>query len=972
VLLASTNPAERMMALKHPGVSEHHLWRALQDPNLNVFYTAMKHPDLRREHIDYVVKNRAREMPGELLDHPAFDNEMLEYMLQRPNDYHNVTTPLLASHPKLTRDQVEKTLAGAYPDLGIYATRAARSQGLTADDIRDLHRRFQNGEIPDIDTALGVTARTAADYLLENPNTPGDILQSVYESQHASKWGSWDANRRRILAAHPNTPVSVIDRVVTDPNLPSESIGAFAKNPQFTRAMHERALDNSWHPRWAEQLLNNSPHTTPDDLARAYLELPKRDAWTFDPGNGDAPRGGRYDWKHTLRDLADHPAHTDESRAAILRSSHLDPKVYDAFAEKASMSGPETLHAALLNKHPDVAEKAIEALRKNKEKMPEEFYRDFVAARGRPLGSDAAQALQVTDASPALLRDLWTKATTQSMHEQQGQLPSVFDTLYAVAGHPNVPPEIVTQAAAHGERNIRRAAVETGKLDEQSLRNIVINEFHDDVRNAALKAGGPKMALAGIQSQWPDTRHAAIEAYHHHFTPEMWSQVLTSHDGFLRANAVRHAPVLLPDQAHAAALDDSEFVRRNYAGRHDVLPEHFGLLAKDPDSNVRTAAVANPLLPDDVLRAVALDEKQHPNLRTYAQSRLGERIPDDVHKERVTVKLGTHKMRAVRDHILGLGLDEAHPKQLPPGDWKAGRTPQGLISAKKLQHYIDALPGTDFNVSHGKWDGAQRHNHEPSKVFRLALTNDMVRKLQAAGAYGSFVNTNREVGQYHEMPVTTVGWVRYTGTPKKGIHIDEIQSDFQNALADRLKGEAISSYGQHESGESVITAAYERGASIQNPQHHPTIRQILFGNKEPTEVLHEAFLQYLRDRGHHKAVVHMPSSEMTHQKLQDEGHIRKGRPIPAHMVHTYDSMPKKAGYQDAEYGEIPTQSNPKYKQLKDPDSGATTPAARTRKTKVMKSDVDDDDVSGPEEVVLVPDSEHFASLMRPAFRRKVE
>ena len=67
-LLDSPDPVERKMALRQPDLSEHHLWRALQDPDRGVFTTASSHPSLSSAQLQYALENRS----GDPSDLPIF------------------------------------------------------------------------------------------------------------------------------------------------------------------------------------------------------------------------------------------------------------------------------------------------------------------------------------------------------------------------------------------------------------------------------------------------------------------------------------------------------------------------------------------------------------------------------------------------------------------------------------------------------------------------------------------------------------------------------------------------------------------------------------------------------------------------------------------------------------------------------------------------------------------------------------
>jgi hypothetical protein len=314
---------------------------------------------------------------------------------------------------------------------------------------------------------------------------------------------------------------------------------------------------------------------------------------------------------------------------------------------------------------------------------------------------------------------------------------------------------------------------------------------------------------------------------------------------------------------------------------------------KDP--GLKEAVVRRPDVPIEHLREAMND----PDLREDAGRALGWHDPDSVHKESVNVKMGVAKLRKLRDLIQSQGKDEAHPKELPAGDWKQGRLPNGNISADRLQQIIDTQPAQKYNVSHDKWTGAQRHNEKPSKVFQLNLSTDLVNKMKTAGVYDTFKKMHEASAQSeHPVGAAGIGWVRYTGDKKTGYFVDEVQSDLGQSFVKQAAARA------KEEGSNPEVAANE--AEKKYPEgHYQKIKEIVFGGKHPNEVLHEAFHEWLRKNK--KAVgsdIHVwaPEAKAT-ISLHNEG------PIPGHMQTTYRDVPKKMGMEPKKYGELHTQNN---------------------------------------------------------------
>ncbi len=271
------------------------------------------------------------------------------------------------------------------------------------------------------------------------------------------------------------------------------------------------------------------------------------------------------------------------------------------------------------------------------------------------------------------------------------------------------------------------------------------------------------------------------------------------------------------------------------------------------------------------------------------------------------VRPGNQKIRKIRDLIMEKAPEkgEVKPKDLPPGDWSAGRLPNGNISAKKLQEHIDSQEPTEYNFSHTDWTGAQRHNKEAQKVFQVNLTNKMFDQLEAAGVDKTF-HKMVGVSQTSSHPVRlnhTIGWVRYTGDKDKGFHIDEVQSDLGQSWVRQAASQAAAR-GDDETGQAH--AAHK--AQQEYPDEHlEKIKHIVFAGKHPNEMLLDSFHQYLRDQGHKDVPVHILDAK-TKAPLSGQDPTK---PLPAHMQLTYSQAPKKMGLEPKSYGALPTQDNPK-------------------------------------------------------------
>jgi 8-oxo-dGTP pyrophosphatase MutT (NUDIX family) len=427
-----------------------------------------------------------------------------------------------------------------------------------------------------------------------------------------------------------------------------------------------------------------------------------------------------------------------------------------------------------------------------------------------------------------------------------------------------------------------------------------------------------------------------------------------------------------------------------------------------------SAAIYHPNVSEQTLEKILALPQYDDYHKGKVRETLGEKNPDYLFDKKVAVKLGTSKLRQVRDAILDSKRPFAHKKEF--ADKGVDLTPFTIpgtanVSAEKIQQHIDSLqPHATYNVSEDVWNGGQRHSDENSKVFQLNLTTDLINKMKQEGVYDTFKQMH-EASRSSGHPVHQkhgLGWVRYTQgsapqdgarddfyepeamaerlangdydaqrpnqTPETGkgqpdkdhFFIDEIQSDFgqdfaRNILTNTvnqhrrdgeeqgLEGEELEDYVREREAET----AREVGARY--PQEHvEKINNILFGGKYANEILAEAFLQHLRDKGHagsqirihhantkaplaqlrvrddgspHKKWIDTKNGNRTEWREAEEGEpdeaqkqaflaagIKPVDDIPRVHMETYGTMPKKVlGMRPTTYGELATESNPDLK-----------------------------------------------------------
>jgi GNAT superfamily N-acetyltransferase len=384
-------------------------------------------------------------------------------------------------------------------------------------------------------------------------------------------------------------------------------------------------------------------------------------------------------------------------------------------------------------------------------------------------------------------------------------------------------------------------------------------------------------------------------------------------------------------------------------------------------------------------------------LRDRLKKRAQNIHPDSVFTESAEVRPGMQKLRKIRDLIKKRNPtgQSVSPKDLPPGDWSAGRLPNGNISAQKIDEVIKSVTPIKYNLSASRYEFAQLHNSQPSKVLQVNLSTEHVRQMQEAGVYKTFQDMAKASQQSgHPVLPQTLGWVRYTGDSRNGYFIDEVQSDFGQSF---VKQAAQQAREQGSDPDEAAAAAQKRWPD----EHYNVIKKILFGGRHSNEILHEAFLQHLRDKGYHNAKIHVHTVESKapislgkalpkqckvcgvhenkhgrtaidtsahefvpfstpgvtdwcqasgcHQKIDGPKHQTKivdhafepggvdRLQAPGHMNVTYHDVPRKMGYEPSTYGKLKTQTG--NWEANDIGPGAPTWEGKVRKT--------EEDLGGP-------------------------
>jgi predicted outer membrane protein len=496
------------------------------------------------------------------------------------------------------------------------------------------------------------------------------------------------------------------------------------------------------------------------------------------------------------------------------------------------------------------------------------------------------------------------------------------------------------EAPSYDPKNQVHVALGTNKLRE--LRDH-INNVHGGVANKnALKQQGYDPQALNINHLLDSKGQLSADRVHQHIQSQPKLQYNVGHTEYGDFDE------------HGFQPDEDEWHRRRDEAENEYRDEaHEDAHRWGYDENIS---------PSDFMDEDAVLEhynKTHPEL------------PED--HEVDTDELYDHAM----EHDLHLDNDKYFPRYQEALDDALSEATQGYVDDKMNEWEQDNPHPDQINPKAYK-DALddQQHTPEQSQVFQLKATPEHRKAMEDAGVHRTFDNV-MEASRYSGHPTDehTLGWVRYT-KGDDGIHIDEVQSDFGQNLVKQAKKQAQDAVANGQITQDQANIALNR-AGEKYPQHHlEKIQSILFGDKNPNQVIHEAFLQNLRDTGHAGKNVHIwnevpkgnislqnkPEGVVTydsvdnyrHNKLVGRNmdhwgvagkhvenflaqnniqagddlveHKKKNSPysniavkysdpsvIPSHMRSTYGQQPPKLGYKPSTYGQLKTQHNPNLK-----------------------------------------------------------
>jgi hypothetical protein len=279
--------------------------------------------------------------------------------------------------------------------------------------------------------------------------------------------------------------------------------------------------------------------------------------------------------------------------------------------------------------------------------------------------------------------------------------------------------------------------------------------------------------------------------------------------------------------------------------------------------------------------------------------------------KKINFSSNTENLRKLRD-IAEANGGSIHSKQLTQHglnenalNIKHLKDAKGNYSAQAIQNHIDSLPKHSYAFSKTTWDGDQRHTDKTQNVFQLNITPEIIEKLQQEGVFDTFKQAHNILySGSHPAHGGTLGWVRYNKSGKQ-YHIDEIQTDLGHNNLSKLR-QTVDFL--HEN-QRIDDDKKNELLQLFTPDKLKKMHNILFSNQVSSKLIHEAFLQHMRNKGKVGSSVHIwqaePKAKLANQDVSKE--------LPVHMKVGYDEVPPKMDYTEAKYGDAAPQKNNQFR-----------------------------------------------------------
>lgn len=806
-MLESNTPLERQLALKLEGVQPKHLIRAVDKVNeLADLKPILNHPAMDEIVVDHIV-NKKPESAGHLglinsifkfspkgfvptrhipmayqnvFDHTPANLRSSGYFQGLMNDIarHELTPPAVLS--QMWDDfKLQKVAISDWHNVNSsIATSIFENKNIPSKILDDFLRNTDwndsnwnllkpalgNPNCPDewSEKALFGERKTFCKYASYRPNLPNHIILKVIDNVDRLDNEDYGVVEPLLLRQH-SLDSQIIDKLV------DHEYGYLWRIP-FHKEFREQIkpehinkllMRTNFSPYAVEQVLSDTPQLITPELSNQILSHSNEETVTRFLSHPNAQVSNEQ-----LLHVIEHSKDEESVRAAMRRA-------YDANVPGIATTALRNERVAagrLKLGHPSTTEA--------------EWHAALQSEHGKYAVMDASRHAPPS-VIPILLQDYKTYGgLAQNPLLSDEQLTHLFNRIDEGVRNENIPlswlnvPKIVKSITQHP--NVSASTL--GTIARRGMQLATTPERYENLASSCLSAlANPKISQDVLSEAVnnPHPRYGRIARYvtkNEALSPEHLRKLIENRDelpGDAELQLARHSN--LTEELQHQLLDKY---------MEDYL-ENDGAAGSEYFENL----LANHNLAESTLQKVHQFSKDYKirRLQRSVEDKLVIHSPDAVSDGRVKMKFGTNKLRKIRDLILSRGVKEVHPKQLPPGDWSAGRNAKGNIDADKIQQWIDSQPETHWNYTHDKWDGAQKHSSEVQKVFQMNLTNEHVKRMKEAGVWNTFRKMHDDtMASGHPVKPHTIGWVRYTmdKEPSKARELDAIRD--KDDFADRI------------------------------------------------------------------------------------------------------------------------------------------------------------------------------------------
>jgi hypothetical protein len=412
------------------------------------------------------------------------------------------------------------------------------------------------------------------------------------------------------------------------------------------------------------------------------------------------------------------------------------------------------------------------------------------------------------------------------------------------AKHEKLSPRLINKVLEEGDKKAKMSVLENPNITSQQLMNVIKK---DDDKETVSKA---------LRNFKITPEHVQEAINRHNENSEIMNAAFKSHAA--NDEHVKNYLNIAKSSKTPYYNDLSPIVNSKF----NLSPEDVNFIYNKFNEQGRYNDLSKLVSHHNSTKDIIEQSLKHHDykVKESAKKMMDRKFPQSA--DPVNVKMGTHPLRVLRDIVSEQGGTTTKGKLknlgINPDKFNTLFKPNGTISSDDIQKVIDSAPSKNYNTSHDKWTGAQRHSADPSDVFQLNYTQEHLNEMQKEGVLDTFQKIH-EVAMRSGHPVknNTIGWVRYTGSPEEGFHIDEIQSDLGKSIINQTIQQAKNAVQNNQMTTEQAETAVENAKNKFPEDHLKKINKILFEDKHPSEIIHEAFKEYMRGKGFEKTPIHI-------------------------------------------------------------------------------------------------------------------